>query len=72
MKARSAIAILGGVTLLVLELSAPGSLRDAYVLGGIFSHPGAALVVGPVLVGGPYAVARALSNRFARACGKGG
>ena len=29
------------------------------------SYPGAALVVGPVLIAGPYGVARALSNRFA-------
>jgi hypothetical protein len=29
------------------------------------SHPGAALVVGPVLILFPYAFARALSNRFA-------
>jgi hypothetical protein len=27
------------------------------------SYPGAALVVGPVLIAGPYAVARALANR---------
>jgi hypothetical protein len=30
------------------------------------SYPGAALVVGPVLIMGPYTVARALSNRLAR------
>jgi hypothetical protein len=30
------------------------------------SHPGPALVVGPVLIATPYAVARALSNRVAR------
>jgi hypothetical protein len=30
------------------------------------AHPGAAIVVGPVLIGVPYAVARALSNRLAR------
>jgi hypothetical protein len=34
------------------------------------SYPGAALVVGPVLIVGPYGVARALSNRLARAGGK--
>ena len=28
------------------------------------SYPGAALVVGPVLIVGPYGVARALSNRL--------
>jgi hypothetical protein len=45
-----------------------GILLDAvfqWLILGV-SHPGAALVVGPVLIGGPYAVARALSNRFAR------
>ena len=26
-------------------------------------HPGAALVIGPVLIGAPYALSRALSNR---------
>jgi len=30
------------------------------------SYPGAALVVGPVLIMGPYTIARALSNRLAR------
>jgi hypothetical protein len=30
------------------------------------SHPGAALVVGPVLIAVPYSVARALANRCAR------
>ncbi len=29
-------------------------------------HPGAALVVGPVLIATPYALARALSNRWTR------
>ena len=29
-------------------------------------HPGAALVVGPILISVPYAVARALTNRVAR------
>jgi hypothetical protein len=31
------------------------------------SHPGAALVVGPVLIVAPYSLARA--NRLARLCG---
>jgi hypothetical protein len=31
------------------------------------AYPGAALVLGPVLIAGPYAAARALSNRFANA-----
>jgi hypothetical protein len=29
-------------------------------------HPGAALVVGPILIAGPYSVARALTNRLTR------
>lgn len=33
------------------------------------SYPGAALVVGPVLIAVPYAVARALTNRITRAGG---
>jgi len=51
----------------VVNLVLMGILMDAvfqWVILGV-SHPGAALVVGPVLIGGPYAVARALSNRFA-------
>lgn len=34
------------------------------------SYPGAALVVGPVLIAFPYAAARALANRAARAGGR--
>jgi len=30
------------------------------------SYPGAALVVGPVLIAGPYTLSRALANRCAR------
>ena len=45
-----------------------GILLDAIsqwlILG--MAHPGAALVVGPVLIGSPYALARVLSNRLAR------
>ncbi len=40
------------------------SLFQWLVLGS--SYPGAALVVGPVLVAAPYGVARALANRCAR------
>ena len=29
-------------------------------------HPGAALIVGPILIGIPYAISRALTTRFAR------
>jgi hypothetical protein len=52
----------------VLNLLIMGVLLDAifqWVIFGI-SHPGAALVVGPVLITIPYAVARALANRAAR------
>jgi hypothetical protein len=51
----------------VANLLLMGILLDAifqWVILGV-SHPGAALVVGPVLIAGPYAVARALSNRIA-------
>ena len=43
-------------------------LKDAVAQLLIYGqvHPGAALVVGPVLIGIPYAVARALTNRVAR------
>jgi hypothetical protein len=34
------------------------------------AYPGAALVVGPVLIAGPYGVSRALANRGARAMGR--
>ncbi len=45
-----------------------GILLDSVSQWLIFgvSHPGAALLVGPVLIGLPYAFARALSNRLAR------
>jgi hypothetical protein len=45
-----------------------GILLDAvsqWLILGV-AHPGAALVVGPVLIGLPYAFARAISNRLAR------
>jgi hypothetical protein len=45
-----------------------GVLLDSifqWVILGV-SHPGAALVVGPVLIATPYAVARGLSNRIGR------
>ena len=57
----------------VVNLVLMGILLDAifqWVILGV-SHPGAALVVGPVLIGGPYALARALSNRLARLRGRG-
>jgi hypothetical protein len=52
----------------VLNLLLMGILLDAIfqwvILGS--SHPGAALVVGPVLILMPYGLVRALSNRLAR------
>jgi hypothetical protein len=51
----------------VANLMLMGILLDAvfqWVILGV-SHPGAALVVGPVLIVLPYTVARALSNRLA-------
>jgi hypothetical protein len=51
----------------VVNLLLMGILVDSVcqwlILGA--SYPGAALVVGPVLIVGPYTLARALSNRFA-------
>jgi hypothetical protein len=52
----------------VANLLLMGILLDSvfqYVILGA-SYPGAALVVGPTLVVAPYAVARALANRFTR------
>jgi len=34
-------------------------------------HPGAALVIGPILISVPYAVSRALTTRLARSLGRG-
>ncbi len=52
----------------VINLLLMGILMDAIfqrmILG--VSYPGAALVVGPVLIMLPYALARAVSNRWAR------
>jgi len=53
----------------VANLLLIGVLLDAifqWVILGV-SHPGAALLVGPVLIATPYAVARALSNVVAGA-----
>ncbi len=52
----------------IRDIVAIGIILDAVAQLLIFRqiHPGAALVVGPVLIGMPYALARALSNRWAR------
>ena len=50
----------------MVNLLLMGILLDAifqWVILGV-SHPGAALLVGPVLIVGPYTLARGLSNRF--------
>jgi hypothetical protein len=53
----------------VVNLLRMGMLMDAvcqwFILG--VSYPGAALVVGPVLIGGPYTLARALESLRVRA-----
>ena len=55
----------------VVNLLLMGILLDAvfqWVILGV-SHPGAALVVGPVLIVAPYSLTRELSNRLARLYG---
>jgi len=56
----------------VVNLLLMGILLDAvfqWVILGV-SHPGAAMVVGPVLIVAPYSLARAFSNRLARLHGR--
>jgi hypothetical protein len=66
-KMRRALAREGLAT--VANLLLMGILLDSVfqwvILGA--SHPGPALVVGPVLIATPYSIARALSNRIAGA-----
>ena len=53
----------------IANLLMMGILLDAvsqWLILGV-SHPGAALVVGPVLIAAPYAAARGLANRFTTA-----
>jgi hypothetical protein len=54
----------GHITNLVLMGILVDSVCQWLILGA--SYPGAALVVGPVLIAGPYSLARALANRFTR------
>jgi hypothetical protein len=52
----------------VINLILMGILMDAVfqrIILGV-SHPGAALVIGPLLILAPYTIARALTNRFSR------
>jgi hypothetical protein len=57
----------------VRDLVAMGIVLDAVAQLLIYRqvHPGAALVIGPVLIGLPYSVARALTNRVAVVFGRG-
>jgi hypothetical protein len=55
---RSAAADIANIVLLGVLLDA---LSQRIILGMV--HPGVALIVGPVLVSGPYMAARALANR---------
>jgi hypothetical protein len=56
----------------VRNLIAVGIVLDAVAQLLIYGqvHPGAAVVVGPVLICIPYAVARALSHRFMQLTGR--
>jgi len=53
----------------IRDLVAMGITLDVLFQWVLFRsiHPGAALLVGPILIGVPYAVARALANRLTRA-----
>ena len=66
MTGRRATAFLAGLTLLVLGLSLPGSLRDAFNRGEIYVFSRAFFEDLPVLIVAPYSLTRALSNRLAR------
>ena len=56
----------------IRDLVAVGVVLDVVAQFLIFGqvHPGAALVIGPVLITGPYAIARAVTNRVARTIGR--
>jgi len=57
----------------VRNLVAMGIVLDAVAQLLIYRlvHPGAALLIGPFMIGLPYAVARALTNRMVVAFGRG-
>jgi hypothetical protein len=56
----------------VRDLVAIGIILDVVAQFLIFQqvHPGAALLIGPLLIGAPYAFARAVTNRAARMLGR--
>ena len=62
------LALLRDALKVLRDLIAMGIVLDAIAQLMIYGeiHPGAALVIGPVLICIPYALARALSNRLAR------
>lgn len=62
--AREALATVANLLLMGILLD---SVFQWMILG--VSHPGPALLVGPVLIAAPYSIARALSNRIARSRG---
>jgi hypothetical protein len=57
---RSAFAVIQDIVCIGITLDAVAQLLIIQRI-----HPGAALVIGPVLITTPYAIARALSNRWA-------
>jgi hypothetical protein len=74
--------LVGGVDRRELLRSGLAAVRDLVAIGIVLDavaqlliyrqvHPGAALVIGPVLICLPYAAARALTNRVARLTGRG-
>jgi len=64
---RSAASDITNIVLLGILLDA---ISQRLILGTV--HPGVALLVGPVLVSGPYLVARALANRVTTAVDRRG
>ena len=61
-------AMLGDAARAIVNIMLVGILLDViaqWLILGV-AHPFAALVVGPVLIGGPYALARAIANRVTR------
>jgi len=61
-------ALVRSALIAVRDLVAVAILLDVISQLLIFRmvHPGAALILGPVLIGLPYASSRALTNRFVR------
>ena len=75
--------IFTGVAALVLLAAIPSAIQDTFATGRIYLldvvaqflifqqvHPGAALLIGPLLITAPYAFARAMTNRAARMIGR--